>query len=123
MSNDEVSHRSRRVLIGSVLALVFDVLWTIIVALFATPCAGWSSIGILEPTPECPVQATHIVSAVIGGTSCIAIYVAVAAGISCYLSGGTLMRRVFRGGLLVAAALIVVWLVLTIVLPRKAGSG
>lgn len=107
--------------IGSVLALLFDVVWVFFVAFAATPC-GFSGRGILTPTLECPVQATHVVSVAFGGASALSLLVGGVAGLSYSRGGEPRKGRIFRIGLLVSLVLIVTLLVLIGILPRHAAS-
>lgn len=91
--------------------------WALIMGVAATPCA-LSGSGILEATPQCSVQATHIVSAILGGTSSLALLIGSVAGFLYAAGGQDRHRRGFRIALVAAALLILVWLVSDLVLPR-----
>ena len=95
--------------------------WALVVWLAATPCA-LSGRGILQATPQCPVQATHVVGLIVGGASCVALAAGVVAGIRYASRGDERALRLFRAALLVAAVLILVWLGADLSLPRNAPS-
>src|ERR1700724_1166498 len=88
--------RRRWIVLGAVvLELIVAFVWTFFAWFAAMPC-GLSGTGILEPTPQCPVETGHFVSVIVGGTSCLALFVSIAAGLI-YANGGREgTRRVFQ---------------------------
>jgi hypothetical protein len=102
---------------GAILAIG----WALLVWLEATPC-GLSGRGILQATPQCPVQATHVVGLLSGGASCVALVVGVVGGVRYVRLGDQRALRLFRTALLVAAVLMLVWLAADLILPRNAPS-
>lgn len=110
------------VLIGAILWLLFDVVLGLAAVLAATPCGLISGRGLLTPTGSCPVQATHIVSAILGGGAFLAVLVASGGGFAYVQTGRLTARQVFRFALLLALALILLWVLADGMLPRKAPS-
>jgi hypothetical protein len=102
---------------GSTLTAVLTLAWGAFAWIAATPCA-LSGRGLLTATPQCPVQATHIVSAIIGLTGFAALLVGSIAGITYATDRGERSQRVFQVALLLGAALIVLWLASDLILPR-----
>lgn len=99
--------------VEAVLALI----WTGFVLLAAEPCTP-AGAGILTPSPGCPVQATHVVGAVVGGASSIALGAGILGGFVYASTGDERAHRLFRNCLLVGGILILVWLAGDRVLPR-----
>jgi hypothetical protein len=101
--------RSQGIVMAAVgLEVIVTIGWALFVWFSAMPC-GLSGTGILEPTPQCPVETLHVVSVSVGGPSCLALLVSIAAGLLYAYDGREAARRVFQIALAVAAVLILVW--------------
>jgi hypothetical protein len=109
------------VALGSLFTALASVAWAILTWIAATPCA-LSGSGFLTPTSDCPVQATHVVSAAIFCLSIPALLVGSGAGLVYAADRNASAGRIFRIALLIAAALMLIWLVADIALPRVAPS-
>jgi hypothetical protein len=109
------------VAIASCGGAIVTVGWTALVVLGATPCA-LSGRGILKATPECPVQATHVVGAIVGAASCITLAAGVVSGLLYARRGDARWQGLFRGALLLGAGLVIAWLAADLLLPRNAPS-
>src|SRR5438876_3013602 len=72
----------RRWMVVTAVALeaVVAAAWTLFVLFTAVPC-GLSGRGILEPTPQCPVETGFVVRFVVGVPSCLALLVSTGAGL------------------------------------------
>ena len=110
-----------QVTLAVVIEAVLTVAWTATVWIAATPCA-LSGKGILTPTVQCPLQATHVVSAVLGGAGCLTLVVTIGAGIQYVRAGDERAHRRFKVGLGLAAVLVLLWLGFDVLLPRTAPS-
>jgi hypothetical protein len=109
------------VALGSLFTGVASIAWAILMWISATPCA-LSGTGLLTATTECPVQATHVVGAAILFISVPALLVGSGAGLVYAIDRSASAGRVFRIALLIAAALMLIWLLADIALPRVAPS-
>jgi hypothetical protein len=109
------------VAVGSAGGAIITVGWALVVWLEATPCA-LSGHGLLKSTPQCPVQATHVIGLLVGLASCVALAVGVVGGVRYVRLGDPRALRLFRTALPIAALLILVWLGADLILPRNAPS-
>jgi hypothetical protein len=111
------------VLVAALGWLFLDLPYAFLVLLSATPCA-FSGSGVLTPTTECPVQAIHVLSVVLGGCSVASVFVGCVGGFVYAQTGPAGGRRVFRIGLFTASGLFVALLaaVADLILPRQAPS-
>ena len=106
--------------LGSLFTGVVSIPWAILIWVSATPCA-LSGDGFLTATGDCPVQTTHVVSAVVF-FSVPALLVGSGAGLAYAAGRSASAHRIFRSALLFAAALMLIWLVADIALPRVVPS-
>ena len=106
-----------KVLVASWALTIPTLVWGAVVWVLATPCA-LSGRMILTPTPQCSVQATHVVNAVVGGASFLALVGGLVSGIRFGVRSADGAYRIYRVALLLAAVLILVALVSNAVLPR-----
>jgi hypothetical protein len=68
-----------KVLIASVACLFADLVWGPIVAVGSEPCGIYGN-GILQATLDCPVQAIHVATALLGALVFGALLIAAAGG-------------------------------------------
>lgn len=104
-------------LIAAIAWLFLGIVWGLIVTVSATPC-GFSGDGPLSATPECPVQAIHVVSALVGGGSVVALVTASFGGFGYAMTGAIGSRALFRMALVVALILAFALVVANANLPR-----
>ena len=104
------------VALASLFTAVASIACAILMLISATPCA-LSGSGVLTPTGDCPVQTTHVVSAAILFLSVPALLVGSGAGLAYAADRNASAGRIFRTALLIAAVLMVIWLVADIALP------
>jgi hypothetical protein len=95
-----------------------SLVWGGFAALAAEPC-GLHGPGILTSRPGCPVQATHVMSAVVGGAALLAFGAATIGGFLYVARGDDRGQRVFRTALVVASLLVIVWLLADLTLPPR----
>jgi hypothetical protein len=92
--------------------------WSVYIWFAATPCVR-SGRGPLLPTTQCPVQATHVVSAVLGGVGCLMLWGATFAGFRYVDDREARSAKVFCAVVLVGSLLVLAWLVADAPLPRN----
>jgi hypothetical protein len=106
------------VVIAAIVEVFVALSWSVYMWLAATPCAQ-SGRGPLLPTPQCPVQATHFVSAVLGGIGCLVLWSATFLGLRHLDDHDPRTARLLRIAVLAGSLLILAWLVADTPLPRN----
>jgi uncharacterized membrane protein YozB (DUF420 family) len=111
--------RTRRAVGFATVVMGFaSVIWGAFAAISAQPC-GLHGPGILVSRPGCPVQAVHVMSALVGGAAFVAFAIATVGGFLYAMRGDDRGHRVFGTALVLASLLVIAWLLASLALPRR----